>query len=263
MKNREKKESFLLVSPCISDRTKLLCDVQLLTNRKKTLFDARVLKRLLENYGFTDIKVSEELGVAKFNLPEETVKEIIIFDSGRIRIKKAENREDAQRIIKIVTRILWGALLCGKKVLLNCLPEGCFLPLPGEGLYKDLKDTTLTRKELSALAKNMLKEVDESLSRDILAHDLNDIKHESFGYLTKSDEPLFGLALAGLVLNVEDALSVLTDIKKNHPAGYEEAKKILLKSLDGRIVKKKFDKHMIPLYLHSSYIAALVKRFKI
>jgi hypothetical protein len=52
---------------------------------------------------------------------------VIVYSSGRINVRRAESREDALATIKLVSRIMWGAIICSccGNVGIDCASGGC------------------------------------------------------------------------------------------------------------------------------------------
>jgi TATA-box binding protein (TBP) (component of TFIID and TFIIIB) len=91
------KEKVILIQPCVTDRKKVMADVQL-----GVLLDLSLLGKNPPKE-FTDMRFSEKLGMAKFSYRE---KEILLFDNGRMRIKRAKNREDVLKTIDEIVNLL-------------------------------------------------------------------------------------------------------------------------------------------------------------
>lgn len=81
--------------PCITDKTKVSCEFDIGMN-----IDLENISKKIANL---KPKYSKKLGILKFGYK---LKEIMIFDSGKVIIKKAENRKDAKNMIKFIKEIV-------------------------------------------------------------------------------------------------------------------------------------------------------------
>jgi len=122
-----RKEAVLYVQPCVSERGKLMADVELKREEAKAqLIDPATLCSLLEIHRrrFAELKCSPSLGVAKLKFKG---REISIFKNGKLKIQRALNREEILRIANSVSRLVWGAVICDVcgGPTLNCASGKC------------------------------------------------------------------------------------------------------------------------------------------
>jgi len=110
MKKVKEGESFLVksadydinfIKPCVSDRKKFLAEVKL-----KRKFAPKTLCEILEKSRLAKYtKCSEDLGIARISLGQ---KNIIIFASGEISIRKANDKKDAIDTANFIKSVLLG-----------------------------------------------------------------------------------------------------------------------------------------------------------
>ena len=107
-----RKEAVLYVQPCVSERGKLMADVELKREEDRIqLIDPAVLCSILEIHRrrFAELKCSPNLGVAKLKLKG---REISIFKNGKLKIQRALDREEILRVANSISRLVWGAVIC-------------------------------------------------------------------------------------------------------------------------------------------------------
>lgn len=123
---RVRKETVLYVQPCASERGKLMADIELTKEPDAQFFDPEILCLLLEIHRrrFAELKCSVKLGVAKIKWGG---REISIFKNGKLKIQKALDRDEILRIANSVSRLLWGAAVCGVcgQPTLSCASGKC------------------------------------------------------------------------------------------------------------------------------------------
>lgn len=109
---RVRKEALLYVRPCASERGKLMADLELTKDSDSQFIDPKALCSLLEIHRrrFSEMKCSEKLGVAKLKWGG---KEISIFKNGKLKVQQAMDREEILRVAGSISRLAWGAAICG------------------------------------------------------------------------------------------------------------------------------------------------------
>lgn len=121
-----RKEALLYVQPCTSERGKLMADIELTKEIDSRFLDPRKLCSLLRvhRHRFADLRCSENLGVAKLRWGG---RDISIFRNGKIKIQQATDREEILRVANAVSRLVWGAALCGVcgEPVINCASGEC------------------------------------------------------------------------------------------------------------------------------------------
>jgi len=119
------------VHPCISEAGKVMAEAKLASgpegsvNLKFGFYDPIMLCWALEVSGlFNDFKCSTNLGVAKLNIDGKTV---MVFKDGRVNVRAAKDKQDAIETIRLVSRSLWGAIICSccGNVGIDCASGGC------------------------------------------------------------------------------------------------------------------------------------------
>jgi ArsR family metal-binding transcriptional regulator len=119
------------IHPCISESGKVAADVKVTRGPEGEIrleygfYDPLLMCYFLQNAGiFKRVRCSPKLGVARVDWEGKT---IMIFDSGRISIRRAKDREDVLRSLKFVSRVLWGSIICGccGNVGRDCASGGC------------------------------------------------------------------------------------------------------------------------------------------
>lgn len=151
-KTEPKKTGMTLVTPCIVDAKKFQAEVYLKTMESRyEIIDPFLLCSFLENYEkFEEIKCSPKLGVARINFGQ---KEILASLNGRLVIRLAKDKDDALETADIVSRVVWGSMICpscGNPVV-ECASGGYSihgscpflgdLPFPGKPVKSSIPDT--------------------------------------------------------------------------------------------------------------------------
>ncbi|MCS4542058.1 MAG: hypothetical protein HY929_07045 [Euryarchaeota archaeon] len=103
--------------PCISEGGKIMAEAivrlpeyKFDTRYKYRFFDPSVLCTFLEdNPLFDSVRCSQRLGMAKIDYDEKT---IILFQNGKINVRRARDKEDAQETIRLVSKVIWPATIC-------------------------------------------------------------------------------------------------------------------------------------------------------
>jgi hypothetical protein len=137
-----RKEALLYVQPCSSERGKLMADIEFGRETEGEFIDPRELCSLLEIHRrrFAELKCSEKLGVAKFKWRG---REISIFKNGKLKIQRAVDRDEILRVANSVSRLVWGATICGVcgQPTLNCASGKCGQCATGEKVAVDIGET--------------------------------------------------------------------------------------------------------------------------
>lgn len=106
-----RKETVLYVQPCVSERGKLIADVELGKGSNVHFIDPEVMCSLLQIHRrrFAELKCSPSLGVAKVKWKG---REISIFKNGKLKIQRVLNENEVLRIATSMSRLIWGATIC-------------------------------------------------------------------------------------------------------------------------------------------------------
>lgn len=121
-----RKEAVLYVQPCVSERGKLMADVELKGEDGQRLIDPAMLCSILEIHKrrFAELRCSRSLGVAKLKLKG---REISIFKNGKLKVQRALDREEILRTANSIARLIWGAVLCDicGRPTIDCVSGKC------------------------------------------------------------------------------------------------------------------------------------------
>lgn len=121
-----RKETVLYVQPCASERGKLMADIELIREPDVQFIDPPTLCSLLEIHRrrFAELKCSPNLGVAKLKWRG---RDISIFRTGKLKIQRALDRDEILRIANSISRLIWGAAICGVcgQPTLSCASGKC------------------------------------------------------------------------------------------------------------------------------------------
>lgn len=119
----EGQEGVALIHPCVTDAKKVSAETQLAKPMKYGFLDVEAFKPLAD-LKFKDVRCSSRLGILKFN---HGLREIVLYSSGKINVKKASDREDAIRTIDRLGRMMWPATICTAcgSVAMECAAVGC------------------------------------------------------------------------------------------------------------------------------------------
>jgi hypothetical protein len=139
--------SFYEVQPC-GEYEKVTVEAQLPSTNEWLfdLFDMSIACRFLaETSMFSRVRSSSELGYALAEIGESRIH---IFRTGKITVRRAENKAHAFRVIRTLTRVLWGCTICGcGNPAMDCLSGAC---------------DACVKVECPSLKWEPLKEVDEA-----------------------------------------------------------------------------------------------------
>lgn len=122
-----RKEAVLYVQPCVSEKGKLMADVELKREEARAqLLDSQTLCSLLEIHRrrFSELKCSPNVGVAKLKWKG---REVSIFKNGKLKIQRALDKEEILRVANSVARLIWGAVICDVcgEPTVNCASGKC------------------------------------------------------------------------------------------------------------------------------------------
>ncbi|MEM3693666.1 MAG: (Fe-S)-binding protein [Candidatus Bathyarchaeia archaeon] len=107
-----KETCLTFIRPCISEMGKVMAETRLASSTNPILgsYDPIMLCLALElSEPFEDFRCSPSLGVARLGVGERT---IMVFKDGRVNIRGAKDEEEVLETLSLVSRILWGALIC-------------------------------------------------------------------------------------------------------------------------------------------------------
>lgn len=129
-----RKEAVLYVQPCVSERGRLMADVELKREEAKDqLIEPSALCSMLEIHRrrFAELRCSPSLGVAKFKLKG---REISVFRNGKLKIQRALDKDEILRVANSISRLVWGAVICDVcgEPTINCASGKCGKCASGE-----------------------------------------------------------------------------------------------------------------------------------
>lgn len=106
-------EDIVEVSPCVSERGKLMAEIDLSKTRKEQFLDMDILGLLLSSYEdhFAEMKFSPKLGVARIMWKAHR---IYIYQKGKFKIRFAHSREDATKTLNSLLKLIQGSIFCKK-----------------------------------------------------------------------------------------------------------------------------------------------------
>jgi len=119
------------IHPCISEAGKVTAEARLTSgpegavNLKYGFYDPIQLCMTLNTAGFfEDVRCSPNLGIGRVTVDDKIV---LIYKDGRINVRQAKDREDAVQTIRLVSRSLWGAIICSccGNAGVDCASGGC------------------------------------------------------------------------------------------------------------------------------------------
>lgn len=125
-----KEKDVTYIHPCVTEAGKIMAKARLtprLENAdelKYGFYDPIQLCTILNNADFLrEARCSSKLGIAKVILNEKTV---LIHKDGRITVRKAHDKEDVIRTIRLISRSVWGAIICScGNTGVDCASGGC------------------------------------------------------------------------------------------------------------------------------------------
>ena len=120
------KEGIAYIRPCVTEVGKVMAEANLSFRKisKYGFFDPYVMCEIL-NYCqiFESIRCSPSLGFAKISYQGKT---ILLFQNGKINVRKAKDQEDALDTIHFVSRATWGAIICEcGNTCIDCAAGAC------------------------------------------------------------------------------------------------------------------------------------------
>jgi hypothetical protein len=206
-----RKEAILYVQPCVSERGKLMADIELKREEVGTqALDPTKLCSLLEIHRrrFSYLKCSPNLGVAKLVWKG---REISIFKNSKLKIQRALDKEEILRVANSVARLVWGAVICNVcgEPTINCASGKC-----GKCISED-EATNVPLEELPNAAlliegrSNLKKAVQafEQGAQEEFERALQTAKYLALFFTIEApgkDEAVLGLVLLGEAERVED-----------------------------------------------------------
>ena len=119
------------IHPCISETGKVTAEARLTSgpegavDLKYGFYDPIQLCMILNMAGFfEDVRCSPNLGIGRVTVEDKT---ILIYKDGRINVRQAKDREDAVQTLRLVSRSLWGAIICSccGNTGVDCASGGC------------------------------------------------------------------------------------------------------------------------------------------
>jgi len=125
------EEGITYIHPCISEAGKVTAEARLTSGPegevelKYGFYDPVMMCWILSQSGiFNNLKCSPRLGVARVDVDGKT---IMVFQDGRINVRKAKDRKDALQAIRLVSRTLWGSIICSccGNTGVDCASGGC------------------------------------------------------------------------------------------------------------------------------------------
>jgi hypothetical protein len=152
---RVRKEAVMYVQPCVSERGKLMVDIELSKRPSDHFIDSETLCSLLDVHRrrFAELKCSRDLGVAKLKWKG---KEISIFRNGKLKIQRVIDRDEILRVANSLSRLIWGAAVCevcGQPAI-SCASGACGKCASGEATSVQI-DTLPNAELLQHVSANM------------------------------------------------------------------------------------------------------------
>jgi hypothetical protein len=199
-----RKEAVLYVQPCVSERGKLMADIELKREEVGTqALDPAALCSLLETHRrrFSYLKCSPNLGVAKLVWKG---REISIFKNSKLKIQRALDKEDILRLANSVARLVWGAVVCDfcGEPTINCASGQCGKCL-SEAKATVVPFEELPNVELLVASRSNLEKAIEALERgakEEFERALQTAKYLALFFTIEAprkEEAILGLALLG------------------------------------------------------------------
>ncbi len=119
------------IHPCISEAGKVTAEARLTSgpegafDLKYGFYDPIQLCMILNMAGFfEDVRCSPKLGIGRVTVGDKTA---LIYKDGRINVRQAKDRDDAIRTVRLISRSLWGAIICSccGNAGVDCASGGC------------------------------------------------------------------------------------------------------------------------------------------
>lgn len=154
------QEHIFEAKPCTTGQAKTMIEIQLKTDSRYPFFDLSVLEENMQALGRSvPVKTSEPFGMARL---EHEGKEIEVYSSGKVTVRKANSREDAIMAFNSLSKTLWASRICpscanpvadcAAGACLECTSELC--PVIDEGPKRI--EWTETRKPDITLFRNAM-----------------------------------------------------------------------------------------------------------
>ncbi|KXA95821.1 hypothetical protein AKJ65_00465 [candidate division MSBL1 archaeon SCGC-AAA259E19] len=119
-------EDIVEVSPCASERGKLMAEIDLSEAREDQFLEMSTLGLLLDSYKehFTEMKFGSKLGVARIMWKAHR---IYVYQTGKFKIRFAHSREDAIRTLNSLLGLIQGSIFCKKcgNPTIDCILGKC------------------------------------------------------------------------------------------------------------------------------------------
>lgn len=114
------------VSPCASERGKVMAEVDLSEGSDTPFLDGKILCLLLESYEnhFAEMRCSSRLGVGRLMWKAHR---IYAYENGKFKVRFAHSREDAVRTLGSMGRLFLGSINCKKcgRPAIGCILGEC------------------------------------------------------------------------------------------------------------------------------------------
>jgi hypothetical protein len=206
-----RKEAVLYVQPCVSERGKLMADIELKREEVDTqALDPATLCSLLEIHRrrFSHLKCSPSLGVAKIVWKG---REISIFKNSKLKIQRALDKEEILRVANSVARLVWGAVICNVcgEPTINCASGKCGKCI-SEEKANNVSLEELPNAALLVEGRLNLEKAVEALEQGALEEFERILRAAKYLALfftieaSRKDEAVLGLVLLGEAERVED-----------------------------------------------------------
>jgi hypothetical protein len=189
--------------PCVTEAGKTSAEAHLTLGKRSSgsaleFFNSqRLCWALTGSPVFSRVKCSDKLGIAKIDIDK---KSIVVSKGGRVNVRRADSKEDALRIIQLVARATWPAMICSRchRAVLECVigycgrcADGdcplllCGPPEPGPTSTREgdtrtvgeiLRDLAATESPSLQEARRHFDEAFQVLSRVMEAHSPHDLR---------------------------------------------------------------------------------------
>jgi len=189
--------------PCATGATKSMVEIPFKADSKYLFFDISVLEEnLMALGGFSPLKASENFGVARLT---HDGKEIEVYASGKVTVRKANSREDAISAFNSLSKALWASRICpscaspvadcAAGACLECTSKPC--PVIGEGPKRiDWQETRKQDMALFSKAMQALRQLQEAvLEGKGIKEPLTECRRANMRLLEQSPDTDAGVAL--------------------------------------------------------------------
>ncbi len=243
-------EKVTLIRPCTTESGKVTATARLVlpTSGKELkygFFDPFTLCDLLKNYpSFDDIKCSEKMSIARIGIDG---KSILVFGNGKIKVRKARDKEDVHASINLISKIMWGAIICPDcgcdaidcasggcqkcsdplKSVLNALPVIDSDKTPTRRKVKGIKiaeklESIKTNDKFMEGMKTLdtaVTDFKKSTGKEVDLEDFsNRMKEISIDYIIKTEkieDAVFGIVMMGITRDLKRAIEAATTVDRN------------------------------------------------